>query len=97
MTVADLQVDGVLGLDFMKNHSCVIDLCNNQLKGGAKLCSLFYVEKIGCHRVTVNEHLNLPPRTKTEGHVDILDYNSCNPFLEQTYLIKPVEKFKGED
>lgn len=83
----------------MKNHPCVIDVCNNQLKVGEKLCSLFYVGKIGCYRVTDNEQLNLPPRTETVtlGHVDIPDYNSCNPFLEQTHLIEPVEKFKGED
>lgn len=32
MPVADLQVDGALGLDFMKNHPCVIDVCNNHLE-----------------------------------------------------------------
>lgn len=94
MPVADLQVDGALGLDFMKNHPCVIDVCNNHLKVGESLCSLFYVEKIDCYRVTFNEHLNVPPRTEivTIDHVDIPDYNSYIPFLEQTQ-----EKFKGED
>lgn len=71
----------------------------SEIKVGEKLFSLSYVGKIGCYRVTVNEHLNLPPRTETVtiGHVDIPDYNSCNLFLEQTHLIEPVEKFKGED
>lgn len=51
-------------------------------------------KKIDCYRVTFNEHLNVPPRTEivTIDHVDIPDYNSYIPFLEQTQ-----EKFKGED
>lgn len=83
----------------MKNYFCVIDVCNNQIKVGEKFFFLFYVGKIGCYCVIVNEYLNLFLRIEIViiGYVDIFDYNSCNFFLELIYFIELVEKFKGED
>lgn len=74
----------MLGLDFMKNYLCVIDVCNNYFKVGESFCFLFYVEKIDCYCVIFNEYLNVFLRIEIViiDYVDILDYNSYIFFLE---------------
>ena len=50
--VADLSIDGILGLDFMKQHQCSIDLHQDVLKFQNSSVKLQFAGKMGCYRVS---------------------------------------------
>ena len=69
--VANIDLDLILGLDFLKKHNCQIDVANNSLKVQDKTCPLNMTGKIGCYRVTISNTVEIPPRSEiiTEGTV----------------------------
>lgn len=73
LIVADIDIDAILGLDFLKANNCQIDIINNVLKIKGRQCKLNLTGKLGCYRVTVSERTELPPRTEMmiEGKVDV--------------------------
>ena len=70
--IAEVEVDGILGLDFMKSFNVVTDVANNVLTINGTECSLHTTKKIGRFRVIVQEQVLLRPRTETVilGKVD---------------------------
>lgn len=62
--VADLQVNGILGLDFMKNNNCNIDLQNDSQMCGNNSYPLKLCGRIGCYRVSAAKDICIPPGTE---------------------------------
>ncbi|CAG2228362.1 unnamed protein product [Mytilus edulis] len=62
--VTDLQVDGILGLDFMKRHNCLIDVKNGHFCIGDFRVDLCFQGSIGCYRVVASEAVVIPPRSE---------------------------------
>ena len=63
--VASIGSDVLLGLDFLRNEQCVIDVTNKCLEWGGFVLPLW--ETVGrqqCCRVTVNETVVIPPWTE---------------------------------
>ncbi len=71
--VADIDMDAILGLDFLKANDCQLDISTNTLKIKGQDCELNLTGKIGCYRVTVSETIELPARSEMiiEGKVHV--------------------------
>ena len=64
VVVADIDLELILGLDFLKNHECQIDVVQNVLSIHGKSCELMCNGKIGCYRILVSEKVNIPAMTE---------------------------------
>jgi len=62
--IADISIDGILGLDFQKSQDCVIDVGRGIMRMKGFDIQLSFEGNIGCYRVTVAETVTLPPRTE---------------------------------
>ena len=71
--VADIDIDAIIGLDFLQANDCQIDVTHHVLRIKGKQCHLKLAGKLGCHRVTVSEKVEIPARTEMiiEGYVDV--------------------------
>ena len=63
MVVADLTVDGILGLDFLKSNDCTLNIanCSLILTKPESHIPCHYKGTLGCNRITLSENLTLPP------------------------------------
>ncbi|CAC5402085.1 Transposon Ty3-I Gag-Pol polyprotein,Transposon Ty3-G Gag-Pol polyprotein [Mytilus coruscus] len=93
--VTDLQVDGILGLDFMKRHNCLIDVNNGLVCIGDFKVDLCFRGSIGCYRVVASEAVVIPPRSEIviNGTVCLAEENqnlfaSSDVDLGRTNLVK---------
>ena len=64
MVVADIDVDAILGLDFLKANNCQLNLDEDTLSIKGKTCPLNIAGKIGCYRITVSETVEIPSRSE---------------------------------
>ncbi|CAC5404291.1 unnamed protein product [Mytilus coruscus] len=62
--IADLNVDGVLGIDFQKSQNCVINITKGNVWVNGRETSLHFEGQIGCYGVYVASILQLPPSSK---------------------------------
>ncbi|MCG8044653.1 MAG: hypothetical protein JAY66_03025, partial [Candidatus Thiodiazotropha taylori] len=87
--VADIDMDAILGLDFLMTNKCKLDIENKVLEIKGKKCKLNLAGRLGCYRVTVSQKIEIPPRSEMiiEGKVSV-------PVLRQNDLglIEAVEK-----
>ena len=97
VVVADVSVDGILALDFLRSNNCRMDLSKGSLRMTRveKHISCKFKGKIGCFRV---ENENIPPMsvTVTYGNVngkDDQDYIN----IPKTGIIESSEQFQGSD
>ena len=51
VVMSELDIDGILGLDFMKKYSCSIDIANELLLFQGQAVELVMKGKVGCYRV----------------------------------------------
>ena len=63
--VTELQVDGILGLDFMKKNKCLVDV-SEKIFNIDNLLSipLIFQGKLGCFRVVSTESVTIPARSE---------------------------------
>ena len=89
MIVANIDIDVILGLDFLKTHNCQIDVNKQTLKLRNKTCNLKLTGKLGCYRVTVSKTIEIPSRSEL-----IVEGTVSTPVLRQSDLgiIEPTEK-----
>ena len=64
MVVADVDVDIIIGLDFLRTHNCKIDVTEETLTIQDRVCKLKLAGKLGCYRVTVSETVEIPPMSE---------------------------------
>lgn len=62
--VAQINADGILGLDFMLANSCSVDVSHNVLLLKDKRIPLLVEDYIGCNRITSIKTVSIPPRAE---------------------------------
>ncbi|VDI51331.1 Hypothetical predicted protein [Mytilus galloprovincialis] len=62
--VADLNIDGILGIDFQRSHSCVIDITKGNIWVNGRETRLHFEGQIGCYRVYVATTVKLSPTSR---------------------------------
>ena len=58
--VADLNVDGILGIDFQRSQNCVINITKGSIWVNGRENRLHFEGQIGCYRVDVATTIKLP-------------------------------------
>jgi hypothetical protein len=61
--VAQITVDGVIGLDYLKSNAGLIDLQNSMLEVDGRRVSLKYAENLGCFRVVAHDKVVMPAKS----------------------------------
>ena len=89
--VAELTVDGVIGLDFMMANSCVVDTCNKSMLIGKETVPFITLGHIGCYKIALADTIRIPPRSAiiTKGNI-------CTPKqvkLSGEGVVEPDETF----
>ena len=74
VVVADVNFEGVLGLDFMKKHRCVVDIIKGTFKIGRQMVPMQQEGWFGCYKIALGETINIPPRTEI-----IVNGTICTP------------------
>ena len=92
--VADINVDGILGLDFLKSQHAEIDMCNNTIKIQGHKIQFNIQGQIGCYRVTVSETVVIPPQSEIVVNGKV---NDRFPILFKVGLVEPTEDFRKSD
>ncbi|MCG8076675.1 MAG: retroviral-like aspartic protease family protein, partial [Candidatus Thiodiazotropha taylori] len=71
VVVASIDLDLILGLDFFRDHNCLIDVSTNTLTIQGKPCKLDCSGSIGCYRIAVQEKIEIPAMSEMviEGKV----------------------------
>ena len=64
MVVADIDIDAIHGLNFLKNNDYKLNIEDDTLELKGKTCKLNVAGRIGCYRVTVAEDVELPSRAE---------------------------------
>ncbi|CAC5395921.1 unnamed protein product [Mytilus coruscus] len=62
--VADLNADGILGIDFQRSHNCVINITKGSIWVNGRETRLHFEDQIGCYRVYVATTVKLPPTSE---------------------------------
>ena len=94
--IADLPMDGILGLDFIQSQRCVIDIESNVMRYANQGIPLYFEGRIGCFRVTVKENISIQPGTEmiVKGYVqDAPKLRKDNEWA----MLEPCEKFLKRD
>ncbi|CAG2194550.1 unnamed protein product [Mytilus edulis] len=60
--IADLNVDGILGIDFQRSQSCVINITKGNIWVNGRETRLHFEGQIGCYGAYVASAVQLPPR-----------------------------------
>ena len=60
VVVADIDLELIMGLDFLKTNECQIDVVHNILSIHGKSFDLLCNGKLGCYRISVFEKVNVP-------------------------------------
>ena len=63
-TVAELSVDGVFGMDFLKRHEGVIDVTKECLTLRGMEIPLVFQGPVGCYRIIASETVTILPRSE---------------------------------
>ena len=89
MVVADIDVDGILGLDFLKKNNCTVDMSKNIITVKGRKCKMNVEGKIGCYRISVSETINIPSMSEViiEGKVNVSPLQNS-----RLGIIEPTEK-----
>ena len=65
MIVANLgMTNGILGMDYLREHDCVLYLSSGHMMIGGHEIKLFTEKSVPCCRVTVREDVTIPPYSK---------------------------------
>ena len=63
--VADINVDGILGLDFQRSHNCTIDVVKGSILIHGHRVSLQFEGQIGCYKVATAKTIRMQSRRKS--------------------------------
>ena len=65
MIVANISIDGILGFDFMRQHSCTLDIANEMLTVKNEKVLIETEGQIGCYEACLNEPICIYPRRES--------------------------------
>ncbi|KAL3887612.1 hypothetical protein ACJMK2_000166 [Sinanodonta woodiana] len=57
---AGIRPDGILGLDFFRQHKCDISITQCKLKMQGLKLPCYFAGSVGCHRITLAENIIVP-------------------------------------
>ena len=90
LAIAEIAMDGVIGLDFLNKYKCKVDIVNKKLLIDSEKVSMISEGSIGCYRISVGETCNIPPRS------EILVYRDVN-VSQKDYLPDGVSLLEAEE
>ena len=90
VVIAEMDVDAILGLDFMISHNVKVDVRGMVMNINGKSCSLTQAGKIGCYRVTVSEQVVVPGRSEVIVPGKLVDWTEQQG---QIGVIEPSDSF----
>ena len=61
--MAEMDMDAIIGLDFMVTHYVIIDVVGMIMHIKGKTCPLVKLGELGCFRVIVTERVPVPSRS----------------------------------
>ena len=94
--VAQITVDGIIGLDCLRSNAGLIDLQHSMLEVDGRRVSLKYAGKLGCFRVVAHDKVVMPAQSEMiiRGAVD----DSANKLTYETdMLVEANETFLKKD
>ena len=72
LAIAEIAMDGVIGLDFLNKYKCKVDIVNNKkLPIDSEEVPMISEGSIGCYRISVEETCNIPPRSEILVYGDV--------------------------
>ncbi|MCG8048186.1 MAG: reverse transcriptase family protein, partial [Candidatus Thiodiazotropha endolucinida] len=75
VVIAEMDVDAILGLDFMLAHSVTVNVEGMVICIKGKKCPMTKSGKIGCYRVIAAERIEVPSRTEMLLEGELVDWN----------------------
>ncbi|CAG2238400.1 unnamed protein product [Mytilus edulis] len=88
--IADLNVDGILGIDFQRSQSCVINITKGNIWVNGRETRLHFEGQIGCYGAYVASAVQLPPRCEV-----LVSKTITEPVLLFKEKVSIVDKHKG--
>lgn len=88
IVVAKIDVDLILGLDFLRDHNCQLDIVRNTLVVQGKTCHLSCSGSIGCYRIVVAKQAQILAMSEMSIDGRVKDYPNA---LKRLCLIEPKE------
>lgn len=90
--VAELSLDGLLGLDFLEDHECAVDVTKRTLRIKHQQYSLLKEGFFGCFKIVASDTLIVPANQKIliKGRVCVSDGQHV---VLCDCLVEPSEKF----
>ena len=88
--VAELNTSGILGLDFLSDYECAIDIKQKCIVLDGKRIRCDMKGKIGCYRVSLMETVSILPRHEMLISCQINDY--CHD-IKGTGIVEPSDDF----
>ncbi|KAK3086715.1 hypothetical protein FSP39_022396 [Pinctada imbricata] len=95
--VADIGIDGILGLDFMKNHDCSVDIAHKTLGLNGQSIDLFMEGNVGCYRVYLDESLHVPARSEVLALCSVHDKSGEVVSNLGVGMVEPIDSFTKSD
>ena len=97
VVIADIGIDGILGLDFMKSHAGSIDLVNCTIVLDGREVKMCMTGKIGCYRVFLDEAVVLPPRSEILTLCPVQTQSGKLVSDLGVGIVEPIESFTKSD
>ena len=96
VVIADFNMDGVIGLDFMKTNDCIIDVQKDILSILGTQHQILSEGISGSYKVSIVNRISIPPRTEvvTQGKICA---TGDGKLPARAAIIEPVEKFLRSD
>jgi len=92
--VADIRPDGILGLDFFRQHKCDICITQCTLKMQGLKLPCYFAGSMGCHRITLAENIIVPAEREiiTRGWMPNV---GCGKIAAES-VIEPLSTFRHQ-
>lgn len=92
--VAEMDIDVILGLDFMNQYKVKINITSNTITLDETVIECYCLGKVGCFRVVLTEKIEVPARTEiiVYGRVTDPDFKNL-----QFGLVEPSESMVTKD
>ena len=86
VVIAEMDIDVILGLDFMSTHNVIVDVVGMTMHIKGTVCPLVKIGKIGCYQVIVKERVHVPSRSEViiEGQLVDFDFSNDNIGIVET-------------
>ena len=94
--VADISMDGVLGLDFMSSNKCMIDVNEQNMRIDEETIPLLKSGHYGCYKIAVAEDVNIPSRSEIVTYCNVVKPNGTR-LQEGVSLIEPDDGFLASE